>query len=476
MGAGIKPPIAADIHRGNETPSVATGIHSSGKRRVRSSVIPSTASDHVALGNFLTEIFGSGYPVEFQSSLDNPCSSPANRLLLRRMGRLIAHVQVTRRIMQFGSLSLPVAGLHGLAAAENCRRQGLGTHLLLAAERQMAQSGALVGLLRTRIPHFFRRTGWALCGGSVGCAATPHAVLARLLEQGLGLRRNGRIQVRPWRRWEEDAVARVYRQNLSGSYGLLERSRPYWHWLLERKAYDQFYVALDGPDLWDLKESSTRLVGYAAIKGERIVELVTVPDRQKAAMELLARACGDAIEQDHRRIALHVPAGSPLAAYFRGQPDSRTPSTPESFLPEPPRAACSPQSYQALEAGPQQAEYCMARLLNPLGLLRMLCGMFVQRAAEAGLAQPLELGLLVDGRKFQIEVAGGGRATADTLGRSYLHLNVADFTRLVLGQLDWDRALEEGRVVPSTGLARDAGRVLFPTLPFWRPLLDDLRA
>ena len=134
----------------------------------------------------------------------------------------------------------------------------------------------------------------------MGCAAGPHAVLARLLEQGLGRRRTPHIQVRPWRRWEEDAIARVYRQNLPGSYGLLKRNRPYWHWLLERRAYDQFYVALDGPDLWDLKESSTRLVGYAAIKGEKIVELVTAPDRRKAAMELLARVCGDAIEQDHR--------------------------------------------------------------------------------------------------------------------------------------------------------------------------------
>ena len=215
-----------------------------------------------------------------------------------------------------------MAGLQGLATAANCRQQGLGTHLLLAAEKQMAQSGALVGLLRTRIPHFFRRTGWALCGGSSGWAATPHAVLGRLLEQGLGLRRTARIQVRPWRRWEEDAIARVYRQNLPGSYGRLERNRPYWHWLLERRAYDQFYVALDGPDLWDFKESSTRLVGYAAIKGEKIVELVTAPDRRKAAMELLARACGDAIEQDHRRISLHAPAGSPLLGYFRDEAES----------------------------------------------------------------------------------------------------------------------------------------------------------
>jgi ribosomal protein S18 acetylase RimI-like enzyme len=403
------------------------------------------------LGHFLTEIFGSGYPAEFQASLDDPFYTPSDRLLLRRMGCLIAHVHVTGRIMQFGSLSLPVAGMQGLATATNCRQQGLGTHLLLAAEKRMAQSGALVGLLRTRFPHFFRRTGWALCGGSSGCEASPHAVLARLLEQGLSLRRTARIPVRPWRRWEEDAIGRVYRQNLPGSYGMLERTRLYWHWLLERRAYDQFYVALDGPDLWDFKESSTRLVGYAAIKGKKIIELVTVPDRQKVAMELLARACGDAIEQDHCRIALHAPADSPLLGYFRGR------------LEPSPHWISDP------------TEYCMARLFNPLGILRMMCGVFVQRATEAGLGRPLELGLLVDGRKYQIEMLGSGRATADTLGRSYLRLNVADFTRLVLGQLDWDRALVEGRVVPSTELAHDAGRVLFPPLPFWRPMLDDCK-
>ena len=477
MGVGIKPLIAADIYRGQETPSGITG-----NRRVRCSVVPCALRDHIALRNFLAEIFGSGYPAEFQAALDDPFYAPRDRLLLRRMGHVIAHVHLTHRIMQFGSLGLPAAGLHGLATAANCRRQGLGTHLLLAAERHMAQSGALVGLLRTRVPHFFRRTGWALCGGSSGCTATPHAVIARLLEQGLGLRRTARIQVRPWRRWEEDAIARVYRQSLSGNYGLLERSRPYWHWLLERRAYDQFYVALDGPDLWDFKESSTRVVGYAAIKGEKIVELVTVPDQRKAAIELVGRACGDAIEQDHRQISLHVPADSPFLGYFRDERESLPPSALESVLYKHVRAARPPGSHgfpvphRDLEFNSERAEFCMARLLDPLGLLKMLCGVFVQRAAEAQLARPLELGLLVDGQKYQIEIAGRGRATADTLGRSYLRLNVADFTRMVLGQLDWDRALEEGRVEPSTVLAGEAGRVLFPPLPFWRPMLDDLQA
>ena len=99
-------------------------------------------------------------------------------------------------------------------------------------------------------------------------------------------------------------------------------------------------MALDGPDLWDFKESSTRLVGYAAIKGEKIVELVTAPDRRKAAMELLARACGDAIEQDHRRISLHAPAGSPLLGYFRGESES-LPPRPENLFQKQVRAACS---------------------------------------------------------------------------------------------------------------------------------------
>jgi predicted acetyltransferase len=457
MGAGIKSPIVADAradalpHAGYDSSS-ASGSTSLGKRRVRSAVIPCTASEHIALRSFLTEVFGLSYPTKFQAALEDPSYEPCDRLLLRRQGTIIAHAHITRRNMQFGALSLPVAGLDGLATDEDCRGDGLGTHLLAAAERQMARSGALIGLLRTRIPHFFRRTGWALCGSNFRGTANPHQILSQLLENGLCPRRTARIQVRPWRRWEEDAIGRVYRQNLAGSFGLLERNRNYWHWMLERRAYDHFYVALDGPDLWDLKEASTQLVGYVAIRGDKIIELMAVPGRKKVVMELLARACGDAIEHDQRQIVLHAGSDSPVQEYFDCPPDPLQPNHCE------------------------HTEVCMARLLDPLALLQTLCGVFAQRANEAGLAKPVELGLFVEGRKFQIDIAGSGRATADTLGRSYLRLNVADFTRLVLGQLDLDRAVEESRVEPSTALAHEAARVLFPSLPYWRPLLDDLMA
>ena len=119
----------------------------------------------------------------------------------------------------------------------------------------------------------------------------------------------------------------------------------------------------------------------------------------------------------------------------------------------------------------------MARLLAPLKLLRLLCGAFTRRAERAGLPRPLELGLSVDGQKYLLEITRQGtRAVSHRLGRSYLKLNVADFTRLLLGQLDWPRALSEGRVEASTGLAQEAAPVLFPRLPLWRPPWDDLRA
>ena len=215
-----------------------------------------------------------------------------------------------------------MAGLKWLATAPQSRGQGLGSHLLAAAERQAAEDGALVGLLRTSIPHFFRRTGWALCGQPCFSQANTRTVLARLLDEGLRRHRrrhHHRLHIRPWRRWEEKALVRIYRQNLPGRYGPLDRTLAYWQWLLRRQAYDQIYVALDGPDLWDLEEVSTAVVGYVVLKGQRVVELMTAPGRPKVAAELLAHACGDAIEHDHHSIIAARPARQPLPPGLRSQ-------------------------------------------------------------------------------------------------------------------------------------------------------------
>ena len=426
------------------------------RRRVRLPVVRAKGGDHSSIYYFLTSVFQGPSPAEFQAALEDPFYEPCDRLLLRRAQQLAAHVHITHRTMHFGPLQIAAAGLDWLATAPQCRGRGLGTHLLEAAEQEMARNGALVGWLRTSIPHFFRRTGWALCGQASFRRANARTVLARLLDCGFVPRSRRRLHVRPWRQWEQRALARIYRQNVqSGAtpYGPLERTDAYWRWLLRRKACDEVYVALEGPELLELGEISTRIVGYAAIRGEQIVELMTAPDRSRAAVELLARCCGDAIEHDRHCVLLHAPPSYPLFRIFDEADGCR----------QPPPGEC--------------AEVCMARLLDPLELLRRLCGEFDCRARVARVPRPLDLGMLVEGKKYQLELGREGvTATSQRIGRSYLRLNVVDFTRLLLGQLDWDAAIAGGRLECSTALAREAGRALFPALPLWRPPWDELPA
>ena len=420
--------------------------------RVRLPVLRAQGGDHPTIYYFLQSVFQGPSRAEFHASLEDPFYEPYDRLLLRRERRIVAHVHLTHRTMHFGQASIPAAGLDWLGVAPEHRGQSLGAHLLRAAESQMEIGGALVGMLRTSIPGFFRRTGWALCGQPSCRRANARALLARLLDRGLIPRPRRRLHIRPWLQWEQVALARIYSQNMT-AYGSLERTDAYWRWLLRRHACDQVYVALEGPDQLELGEISTRIVGYAVIRGEQILELMTAPDRPRAAAELLARCCGDAIELDRHCVLLHAPPGCPLFDLFD-----------EAGGGGPPRTA-------------EHGEVSMMRLFDPLGLLRRLCGQFERRAVEARLPRPLDLGLLVEGQKYQLELGREGiGVTSQRVGRSYLRLNVADFTRLMLGQLDWDAAVADGRLECSTALAHKAGLVLFPSLPLWRPPWDEMTA
>lgn len=423
----------------------------SGRAAGRAPVTPASGGDHPAIYYFLAAVFQGPTRNEFRSSLEDPFYEPHDRLLIKQGDRITGHVHLTHRVMQFGPVRIPVARLGWLATLPECRGRGQGRRLLAEAERRMAQSGALVGWLHTAIPRFFRRTGWALCGRHSYSRAGARAVLARLLDRGLPRRR--RLQIRPWRRWEQAALVRIYNQKLDGSYGALERTDAYWRWLIRREAHDQIYVALDGPDPLDLEETSTRIAGYAATRGERIVELIVEPKWRRAAADLLARCCRDAIEHDRQTVVLYAPPTSALHKLFR--------------------QAGGLWHHHETDRG----EVHMARLLDPLRLLRRLGEEFHRRAERGGLPLPMELGLLADGKKYQLEIHRcGARALGRRVGRSYLELNVADFTRLVLGQLDWDRAVAEGRLRASTELAARAGPLLFPRLPLWHPPLDELWA
>lgn len=415
-------------------------------------VVQAKPADYTAISHFLTAVFQRPNREEFRLSLEDPFHEPHDRLLIKSGSQIVAHAHMTRRVMQFGSLQLPVSGLSSVGISPEFRGHGYGRRLLQAAEDQMTEDGALVGLLWTRIPHFFRNTGWALCCRHCRSGATARTLLAGLESLGLD-RRKGRLNIRPWRRMELGALMRIYGQNLPGGFGPFERTEAYWRWLISRKAFDRIYVALDGPDLLELEECRAPIVGYAVTKGQKIIELFTAPGNRRAGAELLARACGDAIERDHHRVTLHAPTGSRIDRLFRkagGQ-----------------RAACQKCGCGVL----------MTRILDPVKLLSAMAPELQRRSDAAGLPDAISLGLVVDGRKYRLALDRKGvKVGRQNIGRSYLTLNVADFTRLVLGQLDWDNAVADGRVTASTGLALKTAQALFPRVPLWRPPLDEISA
>lgn len=437
--------------------------------------VAANAADHATIDLFLQSVFPGHSTAEFQASLDDPFYEPQDRLLLRQRRRIVAHVRLVHRAMHFGAVVIPITGIDRLGVAAEFRKRGLGGHLLRAAEARMESEGALLGVVRTASPGFFRRAGWVDCPAESYRRADACALLARLWDRRLIHRRRRRFHIRPLLRWEYPALARIYAQNILQSqlrrkvgpgpdaalrcppiigctaHGPLERTEAYWKWLLDRRAFGQLFVALEGLELLEIDESKTRVVGYAVARGAEILELMAAPDCPRAAAELLARCCCEGVENGRHSIILHAPRSSRLFRLFD----------------------------EAGGVGPPQdsdrGETDLIRLLDPVGMLRRLSGEFDRRASAAGLTRPLELGFFVEGRKYRLELGlEGVKADARGIGRSYLRLNRADFTRLVLGQLDWDAAVADRRLECSTALAAAAGRALFPRLPFWRPPWDDL--
>jgi len=247
-------------------PSATSGVTDrtstrSGRRRERRFlVVAANAGDHPSVYQFLTAVFQGPSRGEFRASLEDPFYEPHDRLLAKRGSQIVGHVQVTQRVMQFGPLQLPVAWLDWLGTLPGSRHQGHGRRLLTAAEQQMASSGAWLGLMWTRIPQFFRRTGWAACGARPYSRAGARDVLSGLMARGLLRRGRARLNIRPWRHVELGALVRIYNQGFGDMVGPLERTEAYWRWLVGRRAYDQICVALDGPDLLELEEIHAPIV------------------------------------------------------------------------------------------------------------------------------------------------------------------------------------------------------------------------
>jgi predicted acetyltransferase len=443
--------VAAHLRNGSSaTATIARELRRRRPRRVIDELLPARAGDHPEIYQFLLAVFQGPSREEFHAVQDQPTYDPGQRLLVKREGRIAAHLQLSHSGMCFGDLRLGMSQIHWLGTLPEFRSQGYATRLLHRADQEMRGAGAIIGCLRTRVPQFFRQFGWAVCGRHSASQAKARDVLARLSAEP-GTRPP--LSIRLWRHVELPSLMRVYSQNTLAAYGPLERSEAYWRWLISRKAFDHIIVAIHGRDRMELVDTNAPIVGYAVVRQGRVDELLASPDFPHAAVQILARACGDSIERNRHTIEVETLPGDPLHRLMVEAGGTTNASESDG------------------------GEVQMVKILDPAAFVKAIEPVLVERARAANLPPDSELGLFVDGVKRTLTVTRrGARLTTGRLGRSYLALKGNEFTRLLLGHNDVTVPVEQERIVPSTQIALETARALFPRLPLWRPTWDEALA
>jgi predicted N-acetyltransferase YhbS len=421
-------------------------------------IVPARPGDHHAIHCLLVSILRRPSSSEFQAQLEDPFYEPTDRLVVKRGEQVVAHSRVWNREMHFGDRILPISTLSDLAVLPEYRNEDCASELLRAAERSMLAGGAKMAFLSTQDPEFFAARGWVRCGRHSHSIAGARDILSRLQERQASPHDplsppDEPLNIRMWRHVEQAALMRLYAECTRDAFGPLVRSEAYWRWLISRRAYDRIYIAINGPDKLELDDTLTPIVGYAVMREGQILELVTTPDHSDAAEQLLARACGDSIEQDLHYVRLDAAPDFPLHDTFAAAGGRRCNSEVDNN------------------------EVMMTKLFDPLGFLEDSFAEIHRRAKAAGLALPFDFGLLIDDERLAISVRQRSvKLLPGKLGRSYLECGVGEFTQLLLGHLDIEAAVELEAIRASTRTAIDAARVLFPRLPIWRPAFDSTPA
>ncbi|MEQ8787565.1 MAG: GNAT family N-acetyltransferase [Pirellulaceae bacterium] len=425
-------------------------------------VEPAGPGDHPLIYQLLRTVFHAPSDSEFHAQLDHPRYEPTHRLLVRRRGAPAAHLRACPREIRFGGVDLAADYLADLACLPEFRRRGFATALLAAAEREAARHAADLLLLRTSLPAFYAARGWIVCGRHCYSSAPPRNILAMLstlaaekqAEKTVSVRESTapRLRVRLWRHIEQERIMQLYADAAAASYGALVRSEAYWHWLLCRRGYDHIYVAVERAADEPAAEEEV-IVGYAVMHRGRIVELVAQQQRGDVKAALLARACGDAIERDEHSVRFDGPPGDPLHAMFQ--------------------QADGVHRWREVDGDLVH----MVKVLDPLRLVRRLADLLHQRAREAALTRPFELGVDCEGNRFcLVGTRRSVRIETGRLGRSYLTCSPSGLTQLLLGHHDASSALAAEHCTASTRTAETVAAALFPRLPLWYPPLDDLPA
>ncbi|PQO47545.1 GNAT family N-acetyltransferase [Blastopirellula marina] len=392
---------------------------------------------------------------EFHIEQERPGYDPGQRIVCRDDGQVVGHVRVIRRKTRLADRIATTLHVDELATAPEYRGRGIAAQLLAEVDAELQRCGAECAVYRTDSPDYLARRGWTPLSSQTRSHGDPAQILANM-QRPQPLRHweeestePSRLSIRLYRQVEFAGLTSLYERRFNDLLGAAVRTQEQWRWLLDRRGFQQLYVAIDGGNKLALDDDS-RIVGYAMTGGGQILETVAAPGREDVSTELFRRICGDALERDQRIIYYHAPACDPLHRAVR--------------------SAAPPQR-------PVSSSTVMVRWRHPLQSLAEHAERFRANLLKVGYPLPCDLGLHVDGEKHSLHFTERSGSLSDgKLGRSFLRLTQNDLVRLLCGDLNVGQALERGDLFASTKMATDAATAALKMPALWFPPLEDAAA
>ena len=422
-------------------------------------IVTANAGDHPLIVQMLTQARQASVAEDFQSRLDEPGYRPSNRLLVNREKQLLGHVHVVSHIAWFDGQRIPVVKLEDFAVLPEYLDSSFDGELLATAEQIAAAEGAVLALMNADRPEWLERCGWSSLRGQGHTRANARAVLAHLdAQERARRRRKGGIEVRTWRHFELDAVRTIYEATAAKLWGPLFRSEEGWQWLIGRKAQDQLLLAVESTGGAPLSSDdgngvAGKPVGYAVVRGSCIVEMMTLPGFSPARVQLLARACRDAIDRDHNSISLYTPASDPL----------------HELMVTAGGAWISDRK--------ENAPRLMMRLLSPERWVDRCYPLWRQRAHEANVPRPTEIGIITPEGEYAFTLTRRSARLEPKVEHrdNWIRCHRATFQSLLLGNLAIGAAVETGQLRLSRPELAGTLAALFAPRLFWQSPLEYLR-
>lgn len=430
-------------------------------------IVTGNAGDHQLVLELLVQTRQAPLAEDFQSRLDEPSYRPNDRLLVRRDRTLLAHVHLASHIAWFEGQRVPLVKLEDFASLPEYRHAGYDDELLDLAESMAAAEGAVAAVVhadRDRAD-FFAGHGWSRLRGQGHTRSDARSVLAHLDAQEAARRRRRRpiVSVRTWRHFELDPVRQLYEQTAAELWGPLYRSEACWQWLIGRKAQDQILLAVERPrpgassitarDDEDEPGGEERVVGYAVVRGSCVVEMMTLPDHGAVRIQLLARACRDALDRDHHWISLYTPAADPLHELL---------------------VTAGGAWISDVTAG----EPCwLMKLLSPEKWVERLYPNWHARARAAAIARPIELAFVCNHERWRFTLTRRS-ARLERNGATptdHIECRRSALDSLLAGNLLMPQAIADGILKLSDPNLAAPLTKLFPARLFWQSPLELMR-